>query len=446
MKLSFKTQQKLPDLMKWIIIYLTITVLLYFFGPIDWKTKNTILVVVYLALYEAALLFGYKFGLRRYYDGAEEVHSSEEFTFHDHILIRRLLLLGIIFDILMMIRMANSLSPFVIIQNIINGITSPASQYSTYYQNAAAGNLWGGGIFSLFITLGTPFAVAGIILSIFYYKQLNTELKILTWVQLIVHIGGRFISSANEGLFDTAIYIAVALMVRYINSNIVNPNRTRMNKKRKIGLVLLISILVIAIMVFFTNNIMGRTLGNFAFGTLGENKYNENSPILRYIPRPLMVTIVYLSAYLCEGYYGFSLTTMVDWTPMFGLGFSSFLRNNVSELLGVDLLQYTYQKKVESISTWGALKNFHSAYTFWACDVSHIGVIIVMFIIGYKFAVYYRRSVMQCSKTAIVMMPLLITLMFYLPANNKIFAQPSSFLLILFIVLYDRFGKKRVQS
>lgn len=443
MRLVFRNQTKLPNLMKWIVVYLTFTILLFFFGPIDWKVKNVFVVVVYLTLYEMALLVGYKIGINRYFEGNDEIHTPDEFSINDRILIRRLLICGILFDILMMIRMANSWNPAVIIQNIINGIMSPASQYSTYYQNASSGNLWGGGIFSLFITLGTPFAVAGIILSIFYYKQLSVQLKILTWIELIIHVGGRFISSANEGLFDTVIYISVALLLRNINSNLVHSNRVRMNTKKKIGLIILISILIFSVMVFFTNNIMGRTLGNFAFGTLGENKYNANSAILKYIPEPLMVTTVYLSAYLCEGYYGFSLTTMVDWTPMFGLGFSSFIRNNVSELLNIDLLQYTYQKKVESLSTWGALKNFHSAYTFWACDVSHIGVIFVMFFIGYKFAVYYRKSVTQCSKTAIVMMPLLITLMLYLPANNKIFAQPASFLLILFIIVYDKFGKKR---
>ncbi len=444
MKLVFKDQIKLPNLMKWAIVYLTITVFLYFFGPIDWKTKNTPLVVVLLLLYEVALALGYRVGTKRYFAGEDELQTPKSFTYKDEILIRRILIIGILFDILMMIRMSNSLNPVAIFQNIINGILNPASQYRLYYENAAAGQLWGGGFFSLFITLGTPFAIAGIVLSVFFYKESTKSTRFLAWLSILIHINGRFISSANEGLFDTAIYISVALMLRYINYNLANPNRKRMNIKKKIGIISLISILIIAVMVFFTNNIMGRTLGNFTFGTLGENRFDSNAAILKYIPQPLLVTFVYLSVYLCEGYYGFSLSTLVDWTPMFGLGFSSFLRNNISELFNVDLLQYTYQSKIENYYSWGALKNFHTAYTFWACDVSHVGVILVMFIIGYKFAVYYRKSVVQCSKTAIVMMPLLITLLFYLPANNKIFAQPASFLLIFFIVVYDRFFKKRV--
>ena len=443
---EYTIKKSIPNIMKWVQIYLICTILLYLFGPILYVKYNLVLVLVLLAIYQLFLWLGYNRGIRKTIQTIKDdnYRSAKEFTLQDQRLIISLGVVGIFFDILMMYRMANTWNIATIFQKILNGLTSPASQYQEYYYDHAAGNLGGGAIFSLFITLGTPFAIAAIILGIFYFSNLSFAGKTIIILGSLFHLGTQFITGANEGIFDFAIYVAVSIFMRNLNLGFMEKRNSIRAGWKKFVVIILGIIAAVLALSFFTNNIMGRTQGNFAFSTLGENKYDPNAGINKYVPEPIFVTFAYLSVYLCEGYYGFSLTTKLPWVPMLGTGFSSFIRNNVGDLLGIDLFQYSYQYRIESIAVWGKLKNFHTAYTFWANDLSHIGVPIAMFLMGEVLAKYYLRCVYRCEKTAIVMMPLMITMMFYLPANNKIFVQPSTFLLFFFIVIYDALkGKVR---
>ena len=60
-----------------------------------------------------------------------------------------------------------------------------------------------------------------------------------------------------------------------------------------------------------------------------------------------------------------------------------------------------------------------------------------LILLGYVFARCYRSGVLRQSKAAIVMMPLLVTMIFYLPANNKVFVQPASMLLMVYLAGYE---------
>ena len=51
---------KLPNLMKYLIIYLCITVFLCFFGPIHFNIRNPLLLLFYISAYHLALWVGYK--------------------------------------------------------------------------------------------------------------------------------------------------------------------------------------------------------------------------------------------------------------------------------------------------------------------------------------------------------------------------------------------------
>lgn len=430
-------KHQLFNIMRWMQLYLFFTLFLAFFGPIDWKIKNPILVVFYVVSYQIMLWIGYSFAMRKETSTNKLVsaHSIENGKVKK---ITYLIYIGLFSDILMIFRMSNSFNPTIIISKVINGIVSPASQYLTYNTEANAGMLLGGGVFSLLVTLLSPLTLIAIILGVYFYKELRSNGKFFLYILIVLHFCMNLISAANEGIIDTAVVIIVPLFLRNQNNILTGTKRERkkISKRRKWMIIMMIAMIVM-VLSFFTSNIVGRTQGNFAFGTLGENKYNPNATILKFIPKGLEVTLVYLSVYMCEGYYGFSLTTLVDWCPMFGAGFSSFIRNNLSSILGIDLLQYTYQAHAEQISTWGALRNFHTAYTFWANDVSRIGVIFVMFIIGWVLAHYYRQSVKECSWSSIVIMSFLIIQIFYLPLNNKIFAQPASAIIVLFVVVYD---------
>ena len=436
------TSVKLPNLMRYFLFYLCSTVFLCFFGPIHFNLRNPWLLLLYLTLYHIALWLGYKVATKndiRKYPYLEKA----EFGNNDSRFMSVIIIVGIVVALMLLVLVCGTANPVDIISKVIEGIVSPSVRYDHAFEESM---LRGSGIASFIITLGMPFTIMALILSIFFFSRLSVLYKILTFVLYFVHLCYCLTQGANEGIFDVAIYIGVTLFLK-IQSKKADSHRPRMDKKMKIILVVAVAALVIIALSFFTNNIIGRTQANFAFGTLGENYYDKDAFINRFVPKGLFVTFVYLTVYLCEGYYGMSLATTLDWVPNWGMGFSPFIRNNFSDLLGIDLFQNSYQVRIGENYEWGALRNFHTAYTFWANDVSFVGVILIMFILGYVFCKCYRASVLRQSKSAIVMMPLLVTMLFYLPANNKVFVQPASMLLMIYLAVYELlkgFSKKEV--
>ena len=432
---------KLPNLMKYLVIYLCFTVFLCFFGPIHFNIRNPEIMIFLLTAYHIALLVGYKAGERK--DNLRyPVLEEAKFTTKDAIRINKVIIIGLVFDVLLLILVCGTINPVSIWNKVIEGLLSPSTRYSNAFEETAAR---GSSIATLMVTLGMPFTIMALILGLFYFPMLSAIQKTLTITLFLIHICYCLTQGANEGIFDVAIYIGVVAFLK-IQCRNVDRQKKHLKRKGKIFFIIAICILVYLALNFFTTNIIGRTQANFAFGTLGENYYDKNAPINKYIPEKLTVTLVYLTADLCEGYYVMSLATTIDWIPNFGMGFSPFIRNNLSDFLGIDLFQNSYQVRIGQQYNWGALRNFHTAYTFWANDVTYIGVIFIMLLLGYVFARCYRASVLRQSNVAIIMMPLLVTMLFYLPANNKVFVQPASMLLMVYLAGYEllkNLSKKR---
>lgn len=423
---------KLPNLMKYLLIYLCITVFLCFFGPIHFNIRNPLLLLFYISAYHLALWVGYKIAcevdIRKY-----PVFGECPFLRKDKVILKKVIIIGLIVDVLLLILVCGTISPAGIFEKVLEGILSPSTRYDNAF---IEGNARGSSIVSSIVTLGMPITIMALILSIYYFSYLKWSYKFFTITLYFIHLCYCLTQGANEGVFDIAIYIGVALYLKLQHQN-VNRQRLHMRKKKIIILIVVLAILMYLAFSFFTENIIGRTQANFAFGTLGENYYDKNAAINKYIPGGLYITFVYLTAYLCEGYYGMSLATTLEWIPNWGMGFSPFIRNNLSDILGIDLFANSYQVRISEVYNWGALRNFHTAYTFWANDVSFIGVILIMFVLGYMFAKCYRASILRQSKSAIIMMPLLVTMIFYLPANNKVFVQPASMLLMVYLAGYQ---------
>lgn len=423
---SYKRKKKTFPLMLYMQLYLSFTLLLYFFGPIIWKTKNVALTLLLLNMYQLSLGLGYLLGKKTTVKGTAKVVISEQSN-NKYVIL--LITLSIITSILYYIRLVDSTSLRSIWSNILNGLLDPAAQYrkmfSTYAKTDAS-NLIGGKILSYLLTMLGPTTISSIVLSVVYFKRLSNKYKFLSILNIIMVLGVKLIGGANEGIFDVITYIIVAL---FIKSQIRNKSQGTTERHKNRILVISVSILLIVLAFnFFTKNINERTGGTFAFPTIGENYYTPNAKIFKYVPKFLHETLTYLTVYLCEGYYGFSLTTMVDWVPNFGIGYSSWIRNNLSDIFDVDLFRYSYQVRVEEQFGWGALRNWHSAYTFWANDFSHLGVIIIMFFFGFLIAKIYYDAIENENSIAMILLTLMIMFIQYLPANNKVFIQPASLL------------------
>jgi hypothetical protein len=133
------------------------------------------------------------------------------------------------------------------------------------------------------------------------------------------------------------------------------------------------------------------------------------------------LAIVLMVGYLCQGYYGFGYTFDYDFTSTYGLGSSQFVASNIQGLLGVDRSGQTYPAKMGG--QWDPYENWHTAYTWWASDVSIWGVIAVMFFLGYLFS-RVLQSAQNGEALGLTLLPLLSLAIVFFPANNAALSNP----------------------
>ena len=90
--------------------------------------------------------------------------------------------------------------------------------------------------------------------------------------------------------------------------------------------------------------------------------------------------------------------------------------------------------------------NWHTVYTWFACDVWWIGVFIIMFLMGFLLAKIYKDAYDNRNPISIGLLAIMFMFTIYIPANSYIFADSDtfiSFFFYLFILLY--FNRKKTQ-
>ena len=175
--------------------------------------------------------------------------------------------------------------------------------------------------------------------------------------------------------------------------------------------------------------------------TNNNTEIDINTPIVSQLSRDLQISYVYISSYLTQGYYGFSLALDEEFIPMFGIGSSMFLIENSSELIDENLYELTYMYRIRD-EGWDPFVNWHSIYVWLANDFTFIGVIFFMFFLGYLFSDIFINAIFLKSKLAISLLCMTMIIIIFIPANNQLLSYPSTFISFWFILILYLLRKK----
>jgi len=165
---------------------------------------------------------------------------------------------------------------------------------------------------------------------------------------------------------------------------------------------------------------------------IGGRGINRDSVFFKILPSGFHRLLVSLSAYLSQGYYGMSLTLRVNWIPMFGLGSSKAIQEMCS-IFFPSIGEWTYQARISEFG-WDDYTRWHSMYSWFANDVSYLGVIVIMFIYGFIFARCYKDCIKTNNPFAQLMVYYMFVMAVFLPCNNQIFQ--SIYLFFSFITVF----------
>lgn len=414
--------------------YLFISIFLYIFGPLKFPLYNLPKLIFFISLYQLSLFIGFNLGFENFKIYTRYTLKSNK-KFNRQLFTKFILLFGILFSFIQLYQAIGNLNLINLLNSLQHGFLNAKDMYE---QTLAFSGEFKGSLLTSLTTFFSPIIYASIPISVYFFKELTKVNKLLSIVNIIMSCISYFLTGTNIGIFRIIVIISAILLVS--NQQLINKNKRLYT--------LIVILLVIFFLIVFSNNVTSR-MGTVAYYSISGIPISFDNWLLQIIPSSLDTSVVLFVSYLSQGYYGFSLALNYEWISTFPVGSSMFLMSKLG-ILGIDadsIFASTYVSRMSSL--WSPTINWHTAYTWLASDLSFWGVAVYMFCIGLLLAVTYREA-RNGDIIAILLFPLLLLIVLFLPMNNNILANPLTFMpiftyLLLFLstrrLIFVRKGK-----
>lgn len=384
-----------------------ITLLLYFLGPINYfygeKSIELLTLVLFFIL---SMNLGY-FSARRIYvrDGN---HDYRKF-------IRWCIIIGLIVSPLTFMYRVGGLNLNVTVGDLYSLAreNKTDSVYLEYLRMLLSPFLFG--LFPLLIT---------------YWNKISTKTKVFSLVVVTINLIVSIASGINQGLFLLIIIFFGLYTVNLKFKDIINVKNTIV--------ALVFSMFIIFALNFFVEGQMTRS-GSAAISGISYTQNYESD----YDISDGKIKVLYsaLTSYLTQGYRAFDLALELPFKTTFGVGHSSFLSRQVDRIFDTRISDNTYPARIERFG-WDRYVFWSSFYLWWASDIHYIGVIVLMFVIGFVFRMVENSIKNEKSYRLIILYSYFLVMLFYLSANNQIFQSGESYIgFMFFFILFLRMKK-----
>ncbi len=418
-----------------ILFYLGSSLLIFKFGPVEWPIHNEGDFWALNALYLTMFLVGYAAAMwkRRWWGASGSTLSSRGFTERFFWLILGCAALVVLIGHRNLTR-GPSYIPTKLLSDLIFGLSDPQAAYlSKMSELNFSGNppvtlLYG-------VLAFTKLVLVYILVS--RWSNLSPLKKFLGVVVALFPVVSGACVGTNKPVFDVAIIFSTTFLALVFMTP--RTERLAFMKARRVPILLAACTLVSAGW-FFKQTMNARTPG-LEFVALqstsaGEvrvrpwfREYCENNVDQRYKGCGFVSAGV---VYLTQGYYAMSISVTEPLETTYGFGHSRFMLDALQKYLGINLKPRTFQQKIRG--QWGANGGWHSAYSEWANDVGFVGVAFVMLVLGCYVGAIWASALQTHNVAAACSLPLLVILIFFIPANNQVFNLLES--LASFIVLF----------
>jgi hypothetical protein len=415
--------------------YLTLTVLLFFYGPWPWEVDDPQMLAAYLLTAQVFIAIGYLMSWCRICrinctEDMQVRHLVTGITF-----LRKALLVSILLLLPTSLSRTGSLFP-----NLISSLGDVGLAYNQNQERLGEGNIYV--LVEYLRMLFAPWLIAVFPLVAVYWSLLSTRIRVLCAIVILFNLSMYMAIGTNKGIADSIITLPWLILLG-VSSGIL-----KLSFRRR-TLAIIFVILAISFFLFFGMTQTQRSGGvgelgvfNSGFGLIEADRTNAISILLSDNSR-----IIYesLSRYLCQGYYALSLTFNIEYNSTLGLGHSMFFARNADSLF--DTVYFTSDSLpglLENQTGYGMIALWHSIYPWIASDVGFIGALFVMGALAYLLGISWGYSLKTLAPLWIVLFYLLLILFFYIPANNQIFQSGETsfaFILLLLGLVWSTFSR-----
>lgn len=405
--------------------YLILTLAVFWLGPVKYRIQNEFLFIFLFLLYHVFFILGYFIGERTFKIRRVFKHS---FSRRKYIILALFAFLGSMITYKNATN-ASSLIPFSILQDLVKGFTNPAMVYVESKLNSDYVSAGDSRILNILYMLFAFTRFFFIFYSIWFWKYLRSYYRIISIVYCLFYISPSISSGINSIMFWFVLFSFSTLLVNYYLKN---------NKRLKSLLISLSILLLIPILSF--GYIMSERGGGYSYfeqsSPRGDIEVSSNDVDLEdaNIITFLEYTFTWLDYYITQGYYGFSLTLEQEFKWTFGFGNSAFLQRQFNLITGIDIGQYSYQRRYDHV--WGEFTQWHSFYGQFANDFSPIGLVLLMFALGLAVSRVWLSALLQNSLYGAALVPIFIIMFIFLPANNQVFGYIDPISYFVFINIF----------
>lgn len=441
------------------------TILLVAFGPSDWDIHNNFEFYGFLIACVIALVTGYVLAV---YKTSSAPRESMKIN------VSRLLLLCVAVALVLYFPTVKA-GTGKWYPDVYTGITDTgyAYQMGKYYSQYAPKI-----IFHIRMLLA-PFTMVVMPITFFYKSRLTKPAFWAGLTIILLNVALSISQGVTKQVADTAMQLVLFLVILMFSVKIKSKKFAVIHFTKFIAIILVICVSFFA---YYSNAMKNRLSADAHMGQSGItnssspdkltesikdkeslkgeeldkviDKYSdfdvakdrENSIWNKILPAKFQPMFKYLISYFCHGYHGLSLSMEQEFTSSYGLGFSDFIRHNVSKFFGGEqfeqqMYQRTYMAKITA-EGWPVGLYWATFFVYPASDISFIGTILLVFLIGFLFGLSWKDAILYGNPFALVSFFGFCTMVVYFSANNQMFQageQCIGFLVMIFLWLITRF-------
>jgi hypothetical protein len=406
--------------------YLSLTVLLFFFGPWPWEVDSPLLLTGYLIGAQMAIACGYLLAWQSV-RGAHRRNSpaSTRHAMHEG---RRFLRLSLVVTFVLLVPTSLSRTGSVL-PNVIEGLSNVGAVYNENVERLEGGNAFV--LVEYLRMLLSPMLVAVLPLTVVYWSTLSGGLRIASVLAIGSTLSLYVATGTNKGLADL---LVITPWFVYLG---VRTGVLQFRVSRRAAVVAFV-VLFAGFLQFFGAGQTQREGGVGEFGVLntGLSVLQADSGILSdLLSDNLRIIFESLTRYVVSGYYALSLSMQLDHDTTLGFGHSMFLARNANAIF--DTTYFTAQSLpglIEERFGWGMFTLWHSIYPWLASDFGYFGSLLVIGVFSYLLSLSWGMSLATLRFRWLSMTYLMLIVFFYIPANNQIF-QSGETCVAFFMIL-----------
>lgn len=395
--------QRLP--LTIVICFNLFTFIVFLIAPIHWATENLLIITFLVLISQLAIATGFELGCRKSKNVVPRTQVLHRISDEGHSLV--FLLCSMTFPLKYAYLLRFNPSDIAGMFNfLMAGVQNPQLGYALAVDPTKSTTVnWY--IYFIISIINQLFFIIGFL----GWKKYSIWKKAVFLLFLAVEIFYWMGIGTNFGVI---ILITTFLFTQLNHVKVGNFSFTQTLKYSVILLVLLIG--AISVFSYNLNARVGLADSSLDQFDIGDAKVDRNNGVFSILPSSLHNAYMYLVIYLSQGYYHACLAFDLNfkWTCLVG---NNPALTSLAGLAGLNVWEDTYVYRLWSMGVH-PLVNWHTAYIWFASDVSLFGVPVMLFVFGYIFGYSWALGVNNddfLSKIIFVIFGNILLLLF---ANN----------------------------